>query len=173
MPDASHPAFAAIDWERWSPDVEATLLYVVRDGRLLLIHKKRGLGAGKLNGPGGKVDEGETPQEAAVREFEEELAARPVDPERVGEVAFDVLGGVSIRIHVFLALDLVGTPVETDEAIPVWVPLADPPYDRMWEDDRYWLPLLIEGRPFRARTLFDEDRLLGIEVLPDPPHPTP
>ncbi len=60
--------FDDIDWTRWIPKERATLLFVVRDGQILLIHKKRGLGAGKINGPGGRLDPGETPEICAVRE---------------------------------------------------------------------------------------------------------
>ena len=134
---------------------------------MLLIEKKRGLGAGKLNGPGGKVDPGETVLEAAVREFEEELCATPLDPVRLGRVAFAVTDGHDIMIHVFRASRLDGEPVETDEAVPVWADVDDLPYDRMWDDDRHWLPLLLENRTFLVRTLFDGDRLLGYEVEPD------
>ena len=44
-----------MEWGDWRPEIDATLLYVVRDGEILLIYKKRGIGAGKLNGAGGKV----------------------------------------------------------------------------------------------------------------------
>ena len=50
-----------IDWERWQPRERATLLFVIRGGEILLIRKLRGLGAGKINGPGGRIDAGETP----------------------------------------------------------------------------------------------------------------
>lgn len=168
-PAARH--FERIDWDAWCPDLEATLLFVVRESRVLLIHKKRGLGEGKLNAAGGKVDPGETPREAAIREFIEEVRARPVDPRKVGEVAFHVTEGDAILIHVFRADELEGVPAETEEAAPRWVPVDEIPYDLMWEDDRYWLPLLLEGRPFHARTLFDGDRLLGYEVLTPPETP--
>ena len=49
-----------IDWSAWQPVDRATLLFVVRDGEILLIHKKRGIGAGKINGPGGRLDPGES-----------------------------------------------------------------------------------------------------------------
>ncbi|MGD2110491.1 MAG: NUDIX domain-containing protein, partial [Phycisphaerae bacterium] len=61
------------DWSTWRPRQTATLLFVIRAGEILLIRKKRGLGAGKINGPGGRVDPGETPREAAIREVQEEL----------------------------------------------------------------------------------------------------
>ena len=61
------------DWTTWTPTLRATLLFLVKDGQVLLIRKKRGLGAGKINGPGGKIDPGETPEQCAVRETQEEL----------------------------------------------------------------------------------------------------
>ncbi len=163
--------FDAVDWQRWTPALDATLLFVVVGDQMLMIEKKRGLGAGKINAAGGKVDPGETPLQAAQREFEEELIARPLEPRKLGEIAFEVLDGPSIRIHVFRSDEIRGEPQETEEAIPVWAPLDDLPFDRMWADDRYWLPLLVEDRPFRVRTVFRGDALLGYEVieLDDPP----
>ncbi len=139
---------------------DATLLFVVDDDRVLLIHKKRGIGAGKINGPGGRVDPGESPLDAAVREVQEELHVTPIGVRKVGEVLFQVLDDVSIRIHVFRADDCRGEPTETPEAIPLWTPLDAIPFDKMWEDDRLWFPRLLNGPPFEMRTLFDGDKLL-------------
>ena len=58
---------------------QATLCYLLKDDEVLLIRKKRGIGAGKINGPGGKVDPGETPLEAAVRETREEVGVTPLN----------------------------------------------------------------------------------------------
>ena len=54
---------SSIDWTSWQPDMVATLMFDVEDSRVLLIRKKRGLGAGNINGPGGKLDPGETPEQ--------------------------------------------------------------------------------------------------------------
>ena len=97
--------FQSIDWDAWMPAEQATLLFVVNEDKVLLIEKKRGIGAGKINGPGGRIDPGEDPLEAAVREVEEELRVTPIGIVKVGEVLFQVLNGVSIRIHVFRADD--------------------------------------------------------------------
>ena len=64
---------ADIDWESWQAKDPATLVFVFEEDRVLLIDKKRGLGKGKVNGPGGRVDPGETPEQAAIRECREEL----------------------------------------------------------------------------------------------------
>ena len=55
-----------IDWENWRAKDPATLVFVFRDDEVLLINKKRGLGKGKVNGPGGKVDPGETPEQSVA-----------------------------------------------------------------------------------------------------------
>ena len=155
---------ADIDWSTWSAVDPATLIFVIRDGQILLIHKKRGLGKGKINGPGGRLEPGEAPEAAALRELREELGVAAVDPVFVGEHRFQFVDGYSTYVHVFRAPDLRGTPVETDEAIPLWVDLDAIPYDRMWEDDRLWLPLLVEGRRFSGYWIFDGDRMLDYRL---------
>lgn len=157
-----------VDWERWVPSVRATLLFVVRDGRILLIRKKRGFGAGKINGPGGKLDPGETPLECAVRETLEELGVTPIGVEQRGVLRFQFTDGLAILGHVFLARDCHGEPHETAEAVPLWTPVDAIPYAEMWADDEIWMPWLLEGQSFAGRMLFDGDALLGhvFERLP-------
>lgn len=151
---------AGIDWDSWKPVDVATLCFVVRDGHILLIHKKRGIGAGKINGPGGRLEPGETPEQCAVREVEEELFVTPTGLSAVGEQRFHFIDGYSIHVHVFLASGCRGEARESAEAIPLWTPLAEIPYERMWEDDILWLPRVLGGTPCSGRYVFDGDRLL-------------
>ncbi len=153
-----------VDWAAWVPRQRATLLFVQRDGHLLMIHKKRGLGAGKINGPGGRLEPGETPLQAAVREVEEEICVQPVGIRERGRLRFQFTDGLSIEGTVFTARDFVGEPRETDEALPLWVPEDRIPYDRMWADDRLWLPLMLAGKNFDGRFLFDGDTMLGADL---------
>jgi 8-oxo-dGTP diphosphatase len=153
-----------IDWATWSPVTPATLMFIVRNGEILLIEKKRGHGAGKVNGPGGKIDPGETPRQAAIRETQEELGITPLDPVKVGELWFAMSDVPDILCHVYRAEDFEGSPVETDEAVPLWTPVEAVPYDRMWADDVAWLPLVIEGVTFRGRFVFDVETMLWSEV---------
>lgn len=136
---------------------EATLCYPVVSGDVLLIEKQRGLGEGKLVGPGGKLEADETPLECVVREVREELAVDLVDPYKVGEFTFRFGDEDPRLVHVFRANDLDGTPSESPEAVPRWFPADDLPYDRMWEDDRYWLPHLLADEAFTAHFVFDAD----------------
>jgi 8-oxo-dGTP diphosphatase len=153
------------DWATWQPRVRATLLFIVREEKILLIHKKRGFGAGKINGPGGKVDPGETPLESALRETFEELGIKPLGTEASGELHFQFRDGFSLHCTVFLAHAFEGEPQETDEALPFWISLDAIPYDKMWADDRYWLPLLIRGARFTGFFEFDGEQLLHHKVV--------
>lgn len=153
-----------IDWSAWQGVIHATLMFIIKDSRVLLIEKKRGLGAGKINGPGGKIDPGETPLEAAVRETVEEVLVRPLRPRKLGELWFAMSDCPDILCHVFRAEDLEGEPGETDEAVPVWTDLDAVPYARMWEDDRHWLPLLIAGTTFHGRFVFEGEAMRWMDM---------
>jgi len=154
-----------IDWATWQPQQRANLCFIVRNERILLIRKKRGFGAGKINGPGGKVDPGETTLESALRETFEELGIKPLGAEQRGELHFQFRDGHSLHCTVFLARDFTGEPHETDEAVPFWAPLQAIPYDEMWADDRHWLPLLIRGARFAGWFEFDGEDLLRWKII--------
>jgi 8-oxo-dGTP diphosphatase len=165
---------ATLDYDRllakrllgWKPDLTGTLMFVRRDDRVLLIHKKRGHGAGKINGPGGKVDPGETVLEAAVRETREETGIVVLDAVEKGRFSFLDLTALQWAGHVFLAHRFEGEPVATEEADPLWYPVDALPFERMWEDDRYWLPRLLAGERLCGEFLFDDGRLLAHRLRP-------
>jgi 8-oxo-dGTP diphosphatase len=153
-----------IDWDSWRAKDPATLVFVVKDSSVLLIRKKRGLGAGKINAPGGRLEPGETPLEAAIRETREEVCITPLDLSYAGVNLFQFIDGYSIHVHVFKARDFEGVPKETDEAAPLWAPVDAIPYEEMWEDDRLWIPLVLEEVSFSGRYVFDGERMLDHEL---------
>ena len=152
------------DWSAWEPRERANLCFITRGDEVLLIHKKRGLGAGKINGPGGRLEPGETARAAAVREVQEELGVTPHDPQLRGELHFQFADGYALHCAVFLADGCAGEPVETEEAVPLWVRRDAVPFDEMWADDRHWLPGVLEGRCFCGYFEFDGDRMLGHRI---------
>ncbi len=134
---------------------------------MLLIRKKSGFGAGKVNGIGGKVEPGETPEEAARREVLEEVGVRIVDVDNAGLLYFYSSGSEPDWIvHVFRAYSFEGRPLSTVEADPVWVPLKSIPFGEMWEDDRHWLPHVLAGYAVEGHFYFDENysKLLKFEL---------
>lgn len=147
------------DWNNWRPVDHAVLCFIRENDHVLLIEKKRGLGGGKVNGPGGKLEDGETAFEAAVRETEEEVGLTPLQPERLCELSFVFRDGYSLRCDVFLSRGYRGTPVETPEATPFWAPVDRLPFARMWEDDVLWLPRVLAGERLSGRFIFDGDAM--------------
>jgi 8-oxo-dGTP diphosphatase len=154
-----------IDWTRWVAAERATLLFVRDGGRVLLIRKKRGLGAGKINAPGGRLEPGETPAACAIRELHEEVGVVAGPVRWGGEHRFQFEDGYSLHVDVFTTTEHSGTPVETDEAIPMWFTEDEIPFDEMWEDDRLWIPHLLAGRRFSGRYIFDDDRMVDVELI--------
>ncbi len=150
-----------MDWANWKPREYANLCFIVKDGRVLLIRKKRGLGAGKINGPGGKLEQGETAHDAAVREVREEIGVTPLHLENRGVLRFQFLDGYSLHCTVFVATDLEGESIETVEATPFWVALDSVPYDDMWEDDRHWLPQVLAGQRIDGWFVFDGETMVS------------
>ena len=153
-----------IDWSRWRPVDRATLTFIVKEGEILLIRKKRGLGAGKINGPGGRVEPDETILDCAIREVQEELLITPLELTECGCLYFQFTDDYSIHVTVFRAADFEGQPTETEEAIPLWFKVDEIPYTEMWADDILWLPKLLAGEPIGGRFLFSDDRMLDYEL---------
>lgn len=160
-PSLARPA----GWESWTPTLRATLMFIFRDHEVLLIRKKRGLGAGKINGPGGKIDPGESPAECAIRETREELLVEAHQPEHAGLLHFQFTDGLALECHVFRADQFSGSPTETDEAIPLWTPTAQIPFHEMWADDIHWFHHLTSRTPFRGFFHFEDDHMLSCLVL--------
>ena len=150
-----------IDWTTWKPTEYANLCFIIRDGQILLIRKKRGLGAGKINGPGGRIEKGETALASAIRETQEEVGVTPTGLEEIGELFFEFLDGYKLHVAVFSASGCEGDLCETDEATPMWRKVDAIPFEEMWQDDPYWLPLLLAHKKFRGYFLFDGERLLS------------
>jgi 8-oxo-dGTP pyrophosphatase MutT (NUDIX family) len=151
---------------------EVTLCYLLDKSskKVLIAMKKRGFGAGKLNGVGGKLKEGETVEQAMLRETKEEITVDLKEYEKAAVIEFYFKSNpadknMNQRAHVFLAYNWKGKPRETEEMDPVWVELDKLPLDRMWEDDRYWLPGILKGRKIKAAFLFDENQKITERVV--------
>lgn len=130
--------------EHWQPEMIGTLLFLVVQDRVLLIEKKTGHGKGKINGPGGKWEVGESLLQCARRETLEEtgLVVEPLGC--AAELRFVEQDGPQWLGYVFVAKDYQGQMVETPEAKPFWCPRSDIPYQQMWADDAIWLPQVLE-----------------------------
>lgn len=158
----------------------ATVVYLLRAGKILLAEKTKKIGAGYLNGHGGGIEEGETPLDCAIREFSEETKDQATG--LGGEVRADQLEKRAVvdfhntttegkeftcRVHFFVASDWQGEVQATQEmANPSWYDVDSLPFDRMMPADRVWLPLMLQGKKIYAEARYGpyQKELLG-EVI--------
>lgn len=149
-----------------------TLCVPVAGERVLLGLKKEGdLGRGLINAFGGKVNEGETIEAAAVRELEEEVGIIATAYEYRGVLEFTFADEDRIvEMHIFIVSTFTGQPGESNEMQPEWFTIGAVPYDRMWPADEHWLPLVLEGKKVQGQFHYnnrDERKLLRhtVEVV--------
>src|SRR5258708_7078234 len=130
-------------------------------GRVRLGFRKGGLGAGGGVGRGGNSEDGEEPAEAAVREVAEESGLN-VTASALTRVAclrfiFPTRPSWDQTADVFMTADFAGEPAESDEVVPRWFASDALPFDGMWDDARYWMPLVFAGHRVTADITFAED----------------
>ncbi len=144
--------------------IETTLVFCVKDDQILLAMKKRGLGAGKWNGAGGKIEPGETPEAAMIRECQEEIGVTPTAYRLVAFHDFILDADTDHAWHqpnyAYLCTQWQGEPVETEEMRPQWFRQDEIPFDTMWPDDIDWLPLVLEGKLLRTTFTFSAEQSL-------------
>ena len=147
---------------------ELTVILIKKGDMILLGKKKRGFGMCKYNGFGGKLEPGETPLIAIQRELMEEACIAVNRISKIGEITFymnkkDIPDADSFNmqdtllVHVFLGKDIVGTPTETEEMGISWFNQNELPYNEMWADDVYWMPYILEEKPFKGYCKFAGD----------------
>jgi len=145
----------------------ATVCYLIKEGKILLALKTCKIGKGFLNGYGGGVEAGEKSIETAVRELKEEtdrdenkgVVALPEDLEKIAIIDFHNTksdGETFIcQVHFYLVKRWEGEANDTDEMInPAWYDINNLPFDKMMVTDREWLPLALSGKKIIAKAKF-------------------
>lgn len=145
-----------------------TLLFLKRGDEILLAMKKRGFGADRYNGVGGKIEPNETIEQALLRECKEEIDVTPMHYWQVAEHDFvqnDSDKPWRMYVHAYFCDEWEGEPSESEEMAPQWFNIADIPYGQMWQDDEFWLPQVLAGSKVHGKFTFDEnDNLLTHDV---------
>ena len=148
---------------------KATLCFLIKGNpspeQVLLAMKKRGFGAGKWNGVGGKIDPGKGDEgimDAAVRETKEEIgvAIKGLDKAAVLNFRFPYKKEWDQDVYVFIAKDWEGEPAESEEMRPKWFRTEDIPFEKMWDDDKHWLPKVLAGEKLKAEFIFKKGELI-------------
>ena len=131
--------------------------------------KKRGFGAGKWNGPGGKVKETEKPRQAIIREVREEINVNIEEPKELGYLEFiwpKDKEDKNQRCYIYFVNKFTGQPQETEECLPQWFAINKIPYKEMWDDDKYWYPDVLRGKAIKKRFFFNlNNKVLKFEDI--------
>ncbi len=151
---------------------EMTLGFLIRDSSVLLAMKKRGFGVGKWNGVGGKLEINEDPESAMKREAYEEIGIEILSFRTAGTITFYDSGNVdykkkALKVYLYLIDKWEGTPKESEEMTPKWFDINSIPFENMWDDDKYWLKLVLSGKNVTSEFLIDEVNNKIIEHIID------
>ncbi|KKQ23782.1 MAG: hypothetical protein A3G45_02300 [Candidatus Staskawiczbacteria bacterium RIFCSPLOWO2_12_FULL_37_15] len=143
-----------------------TLCIIHQHPKVLLGMKKRGFGVGRWNGFGGKVNEGETIEQATKRELFEEASISIDSLKQLGVIDFHWNNRPDIiEVNIFKADKFSGIPTESEEMKPEWFDIKEIPFSQMWTDDPFWMPLFLENKKFKGKFVFDEnDNILEKEL---------
>lgn len=141
---------------------QVTLCLLVKNNKdILLAMKKRGFGVGKWNGVGGKVADGESIEDAAVRETGEELGITISKKEmrKVANIEFTFKDKEewNQEMSVYWVEKWDGEPKESEEMRPQWFSFDSIPFNSMWADDIHWLPIVLSGKKVRCKFLFNPE----------------
>ena len=146
----------------------ATLFYLVNNGNVFLGLKQEKLGSGKYNGFGGRVDPGETIEQAALRELSEET-------DRVKATEYRYAGCITYvfpkspewdqHVHIYVATKWEGEPRTTREMKDIQqFPIQNLRFERMWDNDKYWLQHVLKGGSVSGIVTHDGTNTLSKEL---------
>ena len=148
-----------------------TLLFLIKKENqvitdILLAQKKRGFGTGKYNGVGGKVEDGETVDAAAIRETKEEIGVDVLETQKVAELTFIYNHKPEWNqvVHIYFCEVWSSEPSESEEVAPSWFAVRDIPYTTMWPDDAIWLPKVLDGQKVDGQFVFEGDEIKECEL---------
>jgi 8-oxo-dGTP pyrophosphatase MutT (NUDIX family) len=129
-------------WSRSRRPVRAAGVILFRDGRVLLIHRPS---RGDWSFPKGKHEAGETDEECALRELEEEVGLRVRLGERVGETRYRLADGRPKRVAWFRG-EADGEPQALDNVDEVrWATPAEAAELLSYDRDRALLASALAG----------------------------
>lgn len=143
-------------------------LGLIRKGdKILLAKKKKDSEAGYWNGYGGIIKEGETVEEALIREIREKAGVLALLNQKRGILNIELNDSdEDIEMHIFEVLDFEGEPSESEEMLPKWFHYSEIPYEGMSPNDLHWLAFFLNGKDFRGRFVLGPNyELLEKEIL--------
>ncbi|MDR1300628.1 MAG: NUDIX domain-containing protein [Candidatus Nomurabacteria bacterium] len=144
-------------------ETQASLNFLVRGDEVLLAVKQQKIGAGRLNGVGGKQESGEVIEQTMIRESEEEIGVTPKIYKKLAEILFhnpsDDETLKHMRVHIYVTTEWTGEIAESDEMkTPTWFKKSQINYDEMMRgDDRFLPDYVFQDQPCMGVIFFHDD----------------
>ena len=148
--------------------VNSTLVYIERDGKYLMLHrtkKDNDLNRDKWIGVGGKFEDGEAPEDCALREAREETGLTLTRWRYRGVVTFVSDVYETEYMHLFTADAWTGEIRDCDEGELDWIEKSRLLSLKLWEGDKLFLRLLDSDEPFFSLKLRYEGETLAFAQL--------
>jgi len=146
-----------------------TLCYLKRAGQTLMIHrvkKQNDVHEGKWNGLGGKLEQGETPEECALREIREESGLIARNPQLKGLLTFPAFSkGETWYAFVYVVREFAGELIDSQEGNLQWIDDEQLFQLNLWEGDYIFLPWLERPGFFSAKFVYQDGRLMEHAVV--------
>ena len=150
--------------------MKTTLCYIEKDGKYLMLHrvkKQEDMNGGKWIGVGGKLEEGETPEECLVREVLEETGLTLTKWRFCGEILFQSDKYGEETMYLYHGTKFSGEVCECDEGYLAWVDKDKRSSLPMWEGDRIFFEMMQEeSEPFGLTLRYKGDELVYSESHP-------
>ena len=148
-----------------------TLCYIEQDERYLMLHrvkKENDLNHDKWIGVGGKLEDGETPEECLLREVQEETGYTLTQYRLRGIITFLSDEWESETMYLYTATGFTGTQCTCDEGDLVWVPKKEIESLKLWEGDKIFFRLLEEDKGvFSLKLRYEGDTLVEQKMEQD------
>ncbi len=148
----------------------ATLCYVIDKNResTLMIHrvkKENDYHHGKWNGLGGKFEPGESPEECAIREIEEESGLILKNIKMKGFITFPMFDGKEDwYVFLFTADEFEGELIDSNEGNLDWIRNDKLTEINLWEGDKHFIPWLFQDKFFSAIFIYKNGKYISHEV---------
>ncbi len=143
---------------------QTTLGFIIQGRKILLAMKKRGFGVWLYNWFWWKLEKRETVEQAMIREANEEIWINILEQEKIWVLnfIFEWKEDWNQSVNVFFINKFSWNIEESEEMKPYWFELDKIPYDKMWEDDKIWLPEVLNWQKnIEYDFVFDENEKLS------------
>ncbi len=145
-----------------------TLCYVKKDNKTLMLHrikKENDMHKGKWNGLGGKLENGESPEECVIREVKEESGLEIKNPKLKGILTFPAFDGIEDwYVFVFVAYKFEGELIDSKEGKLEWIDDDKLTELNLWEGDKLFLKWLEQDKCFSGKFVYKNGKLVSHEV---------